>query len=250
MKGLLILLIFAILLSYQSFAQQSKCDYKVEILTDGQEFQKEDFVWRMQATKIEGKSTNITGTAKIEDSDGKTAKSYKPWVSDSISKQKTSSKYTPNLKPDEYEITAEINVECDDTNKDNNIDTKKIKINGVVEETKNQKSSENTKKSNKLKNTETDNIQANKIKAQTNQNTITTKPEKVTSKKPDTEEIDNVIQLAASSDKKSKQSQITAHAIQQSPIVYESGNEKAKGLVMIFLLTLSILLNIVLIWRR
>ena len=250
MKGLYIFIIFAVSLPFTSFAQQPECDYKVEVLVDGQEFESNDFTWRMQAAKIEGKSTNITGKAKIEDSGGKVVKSYKPWVSDSISKQKTSNKYTPNLKPGEYEIMAEINVECDDINKDNNVDAKKIKIQGVVEETKNQKSSENTEKSNKLKNTEANNIESNKIESQTSQNTIATKSEKAASKKPDAEEIDNVIQLAASNDKKSKQPQITAHATQQSPIVYESSNEKAKGLVMIFILTLSILLNIVLIWKR
>src|SRR3989338_8623515 len=127
MKGIFIIILLALMLSKSSFAQT--CDYRVEIMADGEEFKKEDFKWRMMATKIDGKSTNITGTAEIK-SDGKTIKSYKPWTSASIAKQKTSSEYSPNLKGGRYEIEAEIDVKCDDTNNGNNIDTKNIVIKG------------------------------------------------------------------------------------------------------------------------
>jgi len=132
MKGIFIIILLALMLSKSSFAQT--CDYRVEIMADGEEFKKEDFKWRMMATKIDGKSTNITGTAEIK-SDGKTIKSYKPWTSASISRQKTSSEYSPNLKPGEYEIKAMIEVECDDSDMENNKDTKKITIEGEKEET-------------------------------------------------------------------------------------------------------------------
>ncbi|MBI2652250.1 hypothetical protein HYX00_02185 [Candidatus Woesearchaeota archaeon] len=242
MRSLTFILIFVILISYTSFAQQPQCDYKVEILVNGEEFEKEDFKWRMKATKIEGKSTNITGTAEIKAND-KTVKSYKPWTSDSISKQKTSSEYSPNLKGGEYKITAEINVECEDTNKANNVDVKTIKI-------KDEEKEKTTEKSKKEEiDTTTDKIDDNEqIPINPNiKKASPTEPKKQTLN----EETDNTIQLHAKNNQKSKSLESKTAAIVKNPeTVYESSNEKAKGLIMIFLLTLSILLNIILIWKR
>ena len=241
MKGLYIVIMFALLLSHISFAQQNTCDYKVEILVDGEEFEKEDFKWRMKATKVEGKSTNITGTAEIK-ANGKTVKSYKPWTSASISKQKTSNEYSPNLNPGEYEIKAEIKIECEDTDKDNNIDTKTVKIKGEKEEKTAKNSKEAGKKAvnNEVKNEEKPKIATN------SENVIDTKSKKLTKN----EEVDNVIQLSNKNSQKNHELLPTANLAQNSEIVYESSNEKAKSMIMIFLLTLSILLNIILIWRR
>ena len=248
MRSLAFILIFAILLAYTSFAQQSACDYKIEVIVDGKEFEKEDFKWRMRAIKIEGKSTNITGTAEIKDSSGKTVKSYKPWTSDSISKQKTSSEYSPNLKSGNYEITAEINVDCDDANKDNNVDAKSIQIKGEKEETNTKKSKNEDAKTNEIDTIET--INKNKINAdeaaQTNQNTIKTKTKKSTAN----EETENIIQLNKNNQKNQETQSITAYAAQEPQIIYESSGERAKQWIMIFLLTLSVLLNIILIWKR
>lgn len=231
-----------------SFAQQPACDYKVEVLADGNEFGKSDFKWKMKATKIEGKSTNITGTAEIEDSTGKTVKSYKPWVHDAISRQKTSNEYSPNLKPGSYKITAEISVECDDTNKGNNADTIEIKISGETEDTGSKKIKKEDSEKNTLENTNP--IDTSKISsgqaAQANQNSIKTESK---SRAPP-EETENTIQLKSKNIQKDQKSQLTASAVQEPGFVYESSNEKAKGLIMVFLLTLSILLNIILIWKR
>ena len=243
MKGIVILLLILPLFSLHSFAQE--CDYKVEILADGDEFDSQDFKWRMRATKIEGKSTNITGTAEIE-SNGNTVKSYKPWTSDPIAKQKTSNEYSPNLKPGSYELTAEISVECDDTNKDNNADKKEIKIKGS--EDSKEEGKEPAKKS--AKNNEDASLQSTAagsaiISGQKNPQT-SSKPKK------STEEFDNVIELNSQNNKKSE-TQITANTIKnpENPeLVYKSSSERAKGWIMVFLLTLSILLNIVLIWKR
>lgn len=230
-------------ISYAAFAQQPDCDYKVEILIEGDEFDSEDFAWRMKATKVEGVPTNITGTAEIK-SNGKTVKSYKPWSSDSISRQKTSSKYDPNLKPGDYGITAEINVECGDKNKDNNIAAKEVKING-----KSKKESGNNDKDEKDAVTNKKRIETTSKKADV-AGVLSAQPQKPITKKPaETEETDNFIQLTANTDK-NKAVQSTASAVQQPQIVYESGNEKVKGLIMIFLLALSVLLNIILIWKR
>ncbi|MBI2649782.1 hypothetical protein HYX04_00545 [Candidatus Woesearchaeota archaeon] len=226
------------LLARASFAQQPSCDYKVEILVDAEEFEKDDFKWRMRATKIEGKSTNITGIAEIEDSSGKTAKNYKPWTSQSISKQKTSSEYTPNLKPGEYKITAEINVECDDTNKGNNADTKEIKIKGATQEAINKKAK--TEDAEEAVNTLASNVEKEQITLKTAK----------TAAKPADEETENTIQLANKNTQKIQQQPMTANTAQAPEIAYESSNDKAKGLIMVFLLTLSILLNIILIWKR
>ena len=237
---LIFILIFMIALSYNSFAQQPSCDYKIEILVDGEEFEMEDFKWRMRATKIEGKSTNITGTAKIEDSNDKIVKTYKPWTTDSIAKQKTSSEYSPNLKPGEYEITAEISVECDDASKDNNEDTRKITIKGATQETKTEEA--------KREDIETEPVNALAGNAEKEQ--ITAKTAK-TIPKPADEEAENTIQLTSKNTQKIQQPQpITSNTIQTPQTVYESSGERAKTWVMIFLLTLSVLFNIILIWKR
>lgn len=242
------IIIFVISLIYPVFAQQSSCDYKAEILVDGDEFESEEFKWRMRAVKIEGKSTNITGTAEIEDSNGKTAKSYKPWTSASISKQKTSSEYSPNLKPGNYKITAEISVECDDSNKDNNVDVKTMKIKGEKKEEVIKKSSKNTNLDTKsteiVEEAKTSN--QNEAQVQTNQNTkaITTK----TKKQAVNEETENIVQLTNRNQQ--KLNTISTQAIQNPETVYVSNTEKVKNLILIFLLTLSILLNIILIWKR
>src|SRR3989344_3106646 len=126
MRWLVIVVIVIFLLPFLSFAQE--CDYKVEILIEGTEFTKKSFKWRMKATKLEGASTNITGAARIEDLNGNTIKSYKPWTNLPISKQKTSNEYSPNLKEGDYKIISEIAVDCDDINKGNNIDARAIRI--------------------------------------------------------------------------------------------------------------------------
>ncbi|MBI2654576.1 hypothetical protein HYX02_07275 [Candidatus Woesearchaeota archaeon] len=240
MRIIILLLVFMV--SMQYVVAQQQCDYGIEILVGGEEFEQEDFKWRMKATKIEGIPTNITGTAKIENSDGKTIKSYKPWTSQPISKQKTSNEYTPNLKPGNYEISAEINVNCDDTNKDNNKDEKKIEIKGEAKETKSQNSKNNEVKDETT--AENPNKKQIQTKSKTTQNTVT-KPAK-------DEGADNIIQLK-DKDNKNQIKPITSDTIKSTKnqeIVYISSNEKAKNLILVFLLTLSILLNIVLIWRR
>lgn len=248
MKGLALILVYAILLSYASSAQQNECDYKVEIIANNSEFESKDFSWRMKATKIEGKPTNITGVAEIEDSKGDIIRKYRPWVNESISKQKTSSQYTPNLKDGVYKIISKIEVECDDTNKGNNADAKTIKINMKNKEmtnTINQSNSQNTfaeyKMNNHIKNETINPVVIN----QAIENKTLSKNE---SEKLMASEEDNVIQLR-NNDYKKKEIKLTAN-VQKSENVYESSNEKSKGLIMIFLLALSILLNIILIWRR
>ena len=253
MKSLTIALVFALAFSLPSFAQQSECDYKVEILLNGTEFRKEDFKWRMKATKLEGKSANITGTAEIIDSNEKNVKNYRPWANEPISRQKTSNEYSPNLKEgNEYKIVSKIEVNCNDLNKENSIDVKIIKIkSGTIKETKNQ-AKENRTGSEIISSKISTNTAVEAKNSSLNETKDTAMPLQKTEMQnpPENPETDNEILLAAAKSQNNNWQKITSNEVQESKIVYESGNEKAKGLIMIFLLTLSILLNIVLIWKR
>ena len=247
MKILIFILIFVMYVVEYSFAQQNNCDYKAEILVNNSEFEKESFVWRMRATKLEGKPTNITGTAEIQDSKGQIVKKYRPWTNEPISKQKTSSEYSPNLKEDEYKIKAEIRVECNDTYTNNNIDVRIVTIkekdkeaNKTIDQSSNQDSFIEEKTENTIKNETI--IQSAVDEKHENKNPNENKTEELM---PSQE--DSIIQLKDSNEGKNE---LTAAAVQEPKIVYESSNEKAKELIIIFLLSLSILLNIILIWRR
>lgn len=210
-----------------SFAQE-QCDYKLEILAEGLEFTKENFRWRMKATKIEGKSTSITGAAAIEHLNGSLVKNYRPWNNQSISKQKTSNEYSPNLPEGDYKITAQINVECDDTNRENNIDARTIKITQAGKE-KIQKNNLNQKLGDE---------NATKINAENN------------SEENRNNEPQNSIDLRGESSRITNLTAAVAEPIDGEEYAYISSNEKAKSLIIYFLLGISVALNIVLIWRR
>ena len=186
MKIQYIVILLAILLANRSLAQESKCDYKAEILLNGTEFENGKIGFRVRATRISGMPTEINGTADIRDFSGKTAKLYKIWESEQVSKQKTSNEYSPILSEGgNYRITAKIDVKCSDSNQDDNLDTKMIKIKG--------------------------------------------------------QKTENEIHLKDFGTEQKSQVNGTA---------YESSNEKAGRLILIFLLVLSVLLNAVLIWKR
>ena len=216
MRLLALILIFAAIFPLNSNAQNAECDYGVGILIKGNEFDSHNFTWKMKAAKIEGASTKITGTAKIEDFEGVLVKSYMPWTSESISSQKTSGEYTPNLKPGVYTITAAIDVECHDRNGTNNIDIEQIKI----------KNNENDK----LIGKEAESDSGNKT-AKINQDNILPK------------------QTNSESDEE-KTIHLNQNNKNRFEVVYESSSEKAKGLILLSLLALSILLNAILIWKR
>jgi len=263
-KGLICIVWCVFLLAYSANAQQADCDYKVDIIVNGTEFASEDFVWRMGATKIDGMPTNITGTAKIADSNGKIIKNYKPWTSDSISKQKTSNEYSPNLKDGEdYTITAMIDVACNDINKNNNIDSKKIRIRNEQENQTEVQDKNNTQSpiaqspisesknisanydinSSKKQETETkydSNIKNNRYSSE--KETLAIPPKNSTENKM----IDNII-YSKNNPQKNK---LTSHAVEEPKIVFESSSQKAKDLMLIILLVFSLLLNIILIWKR
>ena len=204
-------------LSYIALADDSACDYEVNILANGTDFEQNSFEWKMIAVKIQGKPTNITGTAEIMDMKGNIIKKYKPWTSEPISKQKTSSKHSPNLKDGDYKIISKIDLECNDINKNNNIDEKIIKI----------KSRQNGPQ---IARHENSTLQQPLPKESENNS--------ISNKNNQTIDFENEIYLKDS------------NKVVKDKIIYESSNEKAKNLVLFFMLGISILLNIVLIWKR
>lgn len=246
-----LLVSFIILISAIPVAfSQADCDYKVEILPSGSVFDAENFTWRMKAIKIEGLATNITGTAQIEDLQYNLIKSYKPWTNDSISRQKTSGQYSPNLKPNEYKITAKIDVECNDIDKNNNVYVRLITIESTnPQSTKTQEVVANNINNSVDKNIEEKPVNTKSIDTIQTQNKTNENDLKIQAI-PQNQDMaeDNFIHLKMQASDE-KNNSITASAVKPQ-IAYESSNEKSKQLVLYSLLGLSILLNIILIWRR
>ncbi|MEK6869065.1 MAG: hypothetical protein AABX74_02460, partial [Nanoarchaeota archaeon] len=87
--------------------------------------------FKIRASKVSGSSTNFTSRAKIEDLNGKLIREYSPFTNESITKQRTSTEFTPNLDEGKsYLMDSNITVQCNDTNKNNNFDTRVITIKG------------------------------------------------------------------------------------------------------------------------
>ena len=258
MKLFFIIIIFISYFAHNSFAQQYSCDYKVEVLVNGTEFEKENFKWKMMATRIEGASTNITGTAEILDSKGNIIKKYRPWTDEAISRQKTSSEYSPNLKEgEEYMLKAEINAECDDANKNNNFDNKLIRIKQA--KTEGTLADKENETNNNIGNAETnvignaENIANNSVTGISTQNNETKNEQNASmiqkidlKEEAKGEDEDNVIRLKEENAK----NPLTADDVQETKAAYESSNEKSRNLIIFFILGISVILNIVLIWRR
>jgi len=108
------------------------CDYAVEFILLKTIFDNSsDFSFQIQASKIKGTPTNFTMRAEIEDINGKFIRDYKPFTNQSISFQRTSTKYTPNLEEGKsYILYSNITTQCNDTNLENNFDTRIITIKG------------------------------------------------------------------------------------------------------------------------
>ncbi len=110
----------------------SGCDYAVEFILSKEVFDNSsEFSFKIRASKVSGSSTNFTSKAKIEDLNGKSIREYEPFTNESITKQRTSTEYTPNLEEGKsYFMDLNITVQCDDTNKNNDFDTRIITIKG------------------------------------------------------------------------------------------------------------------------
>lgn len=254
MRLFAVILAFAVLFSVFAFAQQNDCDYKVDVLLDSFEFTKENFTWKMKATKIEGIATNITGTASIE-SDGNLVKSYKPWTNLSISKQKTSSTYSPNLDENDYKITSDIFVECNDIDKTNNIDVKNFRIiaENIMEDLNFNGNNTVTQPEIQQQSIQEQTVQLNETNDSINNKTITdekttnteNQQNQIQTQNTANENFNNVINLKEDLEGKQESADNA-----KSSIAYESSNEKTKNLIIYSILGLSVLLNVILIWKR
>jgi len=99
----------------------SICDWNISILLNKTVFLPKEFTWRIKAVKLSGDSTMLTSKVTIEDSEGIT-NYYSPWNSEESTIQKTSSTYTPNLKPGFYIIKSNLSTSCQDLDTSNNKD--------------------------------------------------------------------------------------------------------------------------------
>ena len=110
----------------------SGCDYAVEFILAKTVFDNSsEFSFRIRTSKISGQKTNFTLRAKIEDLNGKLIREYKPFTNQSITRQRTSSEFTPNLEEGKsYFMDSNVTVQCNDTNSKNNFDTRIITIKG------------------------------------------------------------------------------------------------------------------------
>ncbi len=108
------------------------CDFQIEFILAADIFENSSsFEFQIRVSKIKGEKTNFTGRAFIRDLFGTLIKEYKPWTNESITRQRTSAKYTPNLEEGKsYELNANVTMQCEDTNPDNNIHTRLITIKG------------------------------------------------------------------------------------------------------------------------
>ncbi|MBU1004247.1 MAG: lamin tail domain-containing protein [Nanoarchaeota archaeon] len=108
------------------------CDWKIEILINKTVFDdKDDFDFKIRASKIYGESVNITGKIRIDDMYGNIIKEYSPWTEESATYRKTSYEYSPSLVEGKaYIITSNLEVNCDDENLGNNIEQRIITIKG------------------------------------------------------------------------------------------------------------------------
>ncbi len=249
MKMRRVVIIVVMLCLLPPFASAQECDYNVEILIEGTEFTIESFKWRMKATKLEGKSANMTGIARIEDLKGNLIKSYKPWTNLPISKQKTSNEYTPNLNGGDYRIVSEISVDCDDINKGNNMDFKIIRIKSekIITQDTNITTQQSTEENWQPQQNFMQQTQENKLinnSATESQNNVTQNLEN------NAKEYENTVTLKNENAQESGTPTAELVKSYREEYTYVSSNEKAKTLIIYFLLGISIVLNVVLIWRR
>lgn len=106
------------------------CDYEMSVILSNSIFDSANFSFRVRAARVTGSSTNISGSATIENLFGDIVKEYALWTNESISTRKTSSTYSPNLPPGSYVITANVSPSCFDANGENNFVSEIFTIRG------------------------------------------------------------------------------------------------------------------------
>ncbi len=254
-----LIVLFVLLLALQvGGATENDCDYKIELILNQSEFTSENFEWSMKATKITGVASNITGSAEIKEG-ARLIKDYNPWKNEKISRQKTSAKYSPNLKEGIYTLTAEINLTCNDMSLQNNRDSEDFNvIAGLMEkadeESIESKPKEEEKENNAAKINEDVKLKQEAISDEILHNISDNKNTKnntsINNTLNKTKVYQNIIYSQESKSLEFEGSKATGNVAKSSLVIYESSKEKTKNKVVLFLLVLSITINIILIWRR
>ncbi len=114
--------------------ESGACDYETQIILTKSIFQnQDDFSWKMVVRNNGGEATNISSLASIHDLFGNIKKEYAPFSNDSITRQRTSSTYSPNLAEGQsYMLIANTTTACLDTNPSNNYDERIFTIQGTL----------------------------------------------------------------------------------------------------------------------
>jgi hypothetical protein len=99
----------------------NNCDWEIKILLNKTLFNNpENFSFRYKVSKLFGDKTNITVITYIKDIYGRIVKIYDSWENETVTHQKTSNKYSPNLDVNTYYITSNLTTQCNDLNLGNN----------------------------------------------------------------------------------------------------------------------------------
>ena len=112
----------------------SGCDYELSLVLNSTNFDDpDDFSWKLIARNVRGGATNISARAAIHDMFGNTEQEYSPFTNQSITSQRTSSAFSPNLDEGQsYILSANLTTQCEDTNQNNNKDERIFTIQGVL----------------------------------------------------------------------------------------------------------------------
>ncbi len=105
-----------------SLSEGDECDWAIELLLNQSIFPNpQSFTWKMRATRIKGNKTVLNATAGITSLFGAAVAQNSPFTEDTATSQKTSSTFSPNLRPGaSYILSAALQTGCRDSNPDNN----------------------------------------------------------------------------------------------------------------------------------
>ena len=105
-----------------SLSDEDRCDWALEPILNQTIFpDPQSFSWKIRASRILGNKTMLNATASITDLFGSIVAQNSPFTDDEATFQKTSSRYSPNLKPGfSYLLSAALSTGCKDANPENN----------------------------------------------------------------------------------------------------------------------------------
>lgn len=276
-----------VLFLFTVYAEDDACDYAGEILLDDDVFTTEEFTFKVRAYNVEGPKTLVTGRAFVLDDDGETIKEYLPFTDASITRKKTSGKYTPNFKDGRYTIAFEVDVACSETDMSNNhvealfdIENEDSDENEVEEENEEEEESSSTTTTTSTTSTTSTSLVTTTTTTSSTTTTIQEveeKPETTISGRSDDggfgsgdivekeTELENVNVQQAHADVKvvqqrealgvsgavvAKTKASSAQSFVAQEVVYESSSITARHVAIGVFVFLLLMISVVLIWRR